>query len=31
MTKRIRIPNFTKFLILIKVQLLNMFKLIWKR
>ena len=28
MTKRIRIPNFTKFLILIKVQLLNMFKLI---
>lgn len=28
MTKRIRIPNFTKLLILIKVQLLNMFKLI---
>ena len=28
MTKRLRIPNFTKFLILIKVQLLNMFKLI---
>ena len=28
MTKRIRIPNFTKVLILIKVQLLNMFKLI---
>jgi len=28
MTKRIRIPNFTKFLLLIKVQLLNMFKLI---
>ena len=28
MTKRIRIPNFTKFLILIKVQLLNMLKLI---
>ena len=28
MTKRIRIPNFTKFLILTKVQLLNMFKLI---
>ena len=28
MTKRIRIPNFTKFLILLKVQLLNMFKLI---
>jgi len=28
MTQRIRIPNFTKFLILIKVQLLNMFKLI---
>jgi len=28
MTKRIRVPNFTKFLILIKVQLLNMFKLI---
>jgi phytoene/squalene synthetase len=28
MIKRIRIPNFTKFLILIKVQLLNMFKLI---
>ena len=28
MTKRIRIPNFTKFLILIKVQLLNIFKLI---
>jgi phytoene/squalene synthetase len=28
MTKRIRIPNFTKFLILIKVHLLNMFKLI---
>ena len=28
MTKRIRIPNFTKFLILIKVQLLNMFKVI---
>jgi len=28
MTKRIRIPNFTKFLILMRVQLLNMFKLI---
>ena len=28
MTKRIRIPNFTKFLILIKVQILNMLKLI---
>lgn len=28
MTKRIRIPNFTKFLILIKIQLLNVFKLI---
>jgi phytoene/squalene synthetase len=28
MSQRIRIPNFTKFLILIKVQLLNMFKLI---
>ena len=28
MTKRIRIPNFTKFLILMRVQLLNMLKLI---
>ena len=28
MTKRIRIPNFTKFLILIKVQILNVLKLI---
>ena len=28
MSQRIRIPNFTKFLILIKVQLLNMLKLI---
>lgn len=28
MTKRIRIPNFTKFLILVRVQLLNMLKLI---